>query len=116
MGAKGQDARKALLDKLVAQYIPTIFNAEVERIQNGIRGVPAPKSVAVVTPDGAKPGTPRVEPQSQGTPVASGMSDDQMMTWARDEAKKEPGFAGMNAAQREEIVMTKYSQKKYYGV
>lgn len=116
MGAKGQDARKAALDKLVARYIPDVFNAEVKRIQDGIRGVPTAKSSAAVTPEGAKPGTPRVEPISGGTPVASGMSDDQMMTWARAEAQKEPGFAGMNAAQREVVVMTKYSEKKYYGV
>jgi hypothetical protein len=109
LGAGGKDARLAEIKRLQGLYLPGIFNAEIKRIQDGIRAASGQKPAA-----GAPP-IARVEPNSGGIVQPQAMGEQQMLTWAREEAKKNPDYASSNEKDREEIVMQLYSRKRYGG-
>jgi hypothetical protein len=112
LGAAGKDARVAEVNRLVNLYLPKIFDAEVTRIQNGIRELSAKKPNAAPA-NGVN--APRMEPSTRAAVVPSGMDSDQALSWARTEAAKAPGFRNLSPQQREELVMDFYGQKMYRG-
>lgn len=115
LGAAGKDARIAEVKRLRELYLPKLFDAEVKRIQDGIRGAAKKPAAGVVDPTGNNAGKPRVEPQSAGTVVPQSMNDAQLRTWAEGEAAKTPGFSGMSRAQQEETILSLQYAKKYGG-
>lgn len=110
MGAAGKDARMAEMKRLQSLYLPKMFNAEVTRIQDGIRNNGKKPAAAV-------PGQPvaRVEPQSVGTVVPSAMDSAQTRTWAEGEAKKDPNYGAMSTAERETLTISLAMKKKFGG-
>src|SRR5579859_1768272 len=108
LGVAGKDARIAEITRLQNLYLPKIFNAEVQRIQDGIRA-------STKKPPAAPPGTgPRVEPQSQGTVVPQTLDASQVRAWAEAEAKKDTSYAGMTSADREALTIS-LAMKKRFG-
>lgn len=107
-GAAGKDARKAEIDRLRNLYLPKLFNAEVARIQDGIRATS--KKPAAAAP--ATPGVARVEPQSVGTVVPEPVNARQ---WAEGEARKDPNWAAMSRTDQEALIMTLAARKKFGG-
>jgi hypothetical protein len=108
LGAAGKDARKAEVDRLRNLYLPKLFDAEVKRIQDGIRA-------SVKKPAAAAPSIARTEPQSQATVVPSGMSQTEVRTWAEGEAKKDPNYSAMSTADREALTISLAMKKRYGG-
>ncbi len=112
IGAK--DARIAEITRLQNLYLPKIFQAEVTRIQDGIRSANKPKAPGVVD-NSNNAGKPRVEPQSQGTVVPATMDKDQTRAWAEAEAKKDPGWNAMDSPTREALTISLAMKKRLGG-
>lgn len=113
MGVTGKEARVAELNRLTTLYLPKVLDARIADIQNGIRATQQPKPPGTVPATGATPGTPRLEPNSAGTVMPKAHTDNQMMDWAREEARKSPEYTSASPRDREEIVMQFYAKKKY---
>jgi hypothetical protein len=113
-GAAGKEARLAELNRLTNLYLPKIIQTRVDEIQQGIRGQGKPPAPGTVAPGASAPaGAPRLEPQSGGIVAPKSMNDDQLMTWAREEAAKTENFAMMSTKDKEELIMQAYARKKY---
>jgi len=110
LGAAGKDARLAEINRLQALYLPKIFQDEVTRIQDGIRGAAG----KAATPSAASQ-VARVEPQSQGVTQVTTMDSGQIRAWAEAEAAKTPGYDGMDARAREQLIITLAAKKRYGG-
>jgi hypothetical protein len=110
MGAAGKEARLAEVKRLQALYLPKIFEAEVTRIQNGIRENNNKKKEPVPAATAA-----RVEPQSQATVVPGGMSQAEVRAWAETEVKKDPGYAAMSPTDREALTISLAMKKRFGG-
>ena len=107
LGAGGEAARNAELTRLRGLYLPKIIQAEVKRIQDGIRATnnqPKPDNTVA-----------RVEPQSQGTVVPQAMDKAQVRQWAEAEAAKDPGWANIDDTTREARIITLAAKKQYGG-
>jgi hypothetical protein len=104
--ANGKAARIAELTRLQSLYLPALFNAEVKRIQDSVRGSGKKKPA---------PTTARVEPTTSATVVPSAMDDKQVRAWAEGEAKKDPSFASMSVSQREETILDFMLRRQFKG-
>lgn len=114
LGAAGKQARIDLMKEKVVKYGRKLIQDEVARIQKGIKGA-QPKPPGTVNPAGNNSAVPRLEPQSGGTVQPGAMNDDQLSTWARAEAAKQPGYATMTQKEREELFLEISSRKKWGG-
>jgi hypothetical protein len=113
MGEAGKDARVAEVKRLVTQYLPKIFDAEVTRIQNGIRETNRPRAAAPAAP---APGAPRLEPTSRATIQPSGaLTGAELDKWAATEAAKDPGWENMLASDRYARVASIKAKKQFGG-
>lgn len=104
LGAAGKDARVAEITRLQNLYLPGIIQAEVTRIQDGIRASTGQKK---------EPGIARVEPQSGGTVTPQPLDQSQIRGWAETEAAKDPGWGAMDGRTREQLVISLAAKKKY---
>jgi hypothetical protein len=109
LGAAGKESRLAEITRLTGLYMPKIIEAEVTRIQDGIRASSGQKTV-----DPSK-GVARVEPQSAGTVVPAAMDSTQIRQWAETEAAKDPNWGAMDQRTREQLVITTAAKKRYGG-
>lgn len=106
-GESGKEARKAEITRLQDLYVPELIQAEVERIQDGIRAAAGEKKASAAT-------VARVEPQSQGTVVPGAMSSQEVRKWAETEAAKQPGFEAASPMDREAMIIS-LAMKKRFG-
>ena len=107
LGAAGKEARIAEVTRLRSLYFPKILQAEVTRIQDGIRASSGQgKTNNTVA---------RMEPQSQGTVTPQTMGTAEIRRWAEAEAAKEPGWDNFDDATREARIITLAAKKRYGG-
>ncbi len=107
LGPAGKEARIAEITRLRGLYFPKILQAEVTRIQDGIR---ASSSQGKPTNTVA-----RMEPQSQGTVTPQTMGTAEIRSWAEAEAAKDSGWENFDDATREARIITLAAKKKYGG-
>jgi len=111
LGPAGKDARIAEYARLRGIYLEPIIKAEVERIQNGIRGAQKP--------GGAQPksgeGVARIEPKSGGSVMPAAMDDTAIRTWAEGEAAKDPNWQNLDRAGREALIAELDARKRFGG-
>lgn len=105
MGPAGRAQREAEMKRLTTLYLPKILDAQVTRIQDGIRAT-ASRGGAPSTGPG------RVEPASQGSVSPTAMSAQDVRKWAEGEAAKTAGFENMDGPTREQMIISIAMRKR----